>query len=109
MIEVYVMQGEKTKMKIFGLLRIRNEEQIILDTLKHMERFCNGGIFVYDDCSEDKTPEICEKFQVVKKVIRGTVWDKNRAKAEFENRAAILKEAKKFASKDDWFIYLDAD
>lgn len=100
---------QKTKTKIIGLLRVRNEEQIILDTLKHMERFCNGGIFVYDDCSEDNTAEICENFQAVKKVIRGTVWDKNRAKAEFENRAAILKEAKKFTSNDDWFVYLDAD
>ena len=96
-------------MKIFGLLRVRNEEQIILDTLTHLERFCTGGIFVYDDCSEDNTVEICDKFPSVKKVIEGKFWDKKRERAEFENRATILKEAKKAASPDDWFVYLDAD
>lgn len=100
---------KKKNIKIYGLLRVRNEEHLILDTLNHLSTFCNGGIFVYDDCSNDRTPEICEKYPNVIKVIRGKTWDKNRERAEYENRAAILNEAKKIASVEDWFVYLDAD
>ncbi len=95
--------------KIYGLLRVRNEESIISDTLKHLASFCTGGIFVYDDCSEDKTAEICKNFPSVIKVIENDKWDLNRERAEFENRAAILKEAQKIASLNDWLVYIDAD
>lgn len=101
--------NKKISFKIFGLLRVRNESEIILDTLNHMKDFCSGGIFVYDDCSADNTAELCEKHPSVNKVIRGTIWDSDRAKAEYENRAVILNEAKKWATDADWFVYLDAD
>ncbi len=100
---------KKVDSKIYGLIRVRNEEKIIQDSLDHLEQFCTGGIFVYDDCSTDNTPSICEKHPSVKKVIRGKSWDKERARAEFENRAAILHEAKKAANENDWFVYIDAD
>ena len=99
----------KIDTKIFGLLRVRNEEHIIIDTLNHMQKFCSGGIFVYDDCSTDNTPSICESHSSVLRVIRGQKWDMERARAEFENRAVVLSEAQKIASANDWFVYLDAD
>lgn len=94
---------------LFGLTRVRNESHIIKETLDHLSEFCNGGIFVYDDCSTDNTAAICEKHPNVKCVVKGYLWDSNRAKAEFENRQTILLEAKKHATKDDWFVYIDAD
>ena len=100
---------DNQEIKIYGLLRVRNEESIILDTLKHLASFCTGGIFVYDDCSEDKTAEICKNFPSVIKVIENDKWDLNRERAEYENRAAILKEAQKIASQNDWLVYIDAD
>jgi len=105
----FCISREKTKEKIYGLLRVRNEQLIIEDTLDHLDRFCTGGIFVYDDCSTDSTPTICEKYPSVRKVIRGENWDTERARAEFENRAAVLFEAKKNANENDWFVYIDAD
>ncbi|MBK7632430.1 MAG: hypothetical protein IPJ23_17350 [Ignavibacteriales bacterium] len=59
-----------------------------------MSGFCTGGIFVYDDCSTDDTVLICKSHPNVKKIIQGSFWDKDRAKAEFENRQLLLLEAK---------------
>lgn len=95
--------------KVIGLLRIRNEEFIIKDTLDHMAEFCDGGIYVYDDCSTDNTLEICSNHPNVKSVIRGSAWDLDREKAEYENRQELLLYAKKTADKNDWFVYMDAD
>lgn len=96
-------------MNIIGITKIRNEEKIIQDTLNHWSKHCNGGIYVYDDKSTDNTVEICKAHSVVKKVIEGKIWDKNRSKAEWQNRQTILKEAQKKATSDDWFVYFDAD
>lgn len=94
--------------KIYGLLRIRNEELIIQDTLNHLAEFCKG-VFVYDDCSDDNSFEICKNHPIVKSIIKGKIWDSNRERAEFQNRQAILEEAKRFADENDWFVYIDAD
>ena len=40
--------------------RVRNEADILRDTLDHMAAFCDGGIWVYDDLSEDGSAEIGE-------------------------------------------------
>jgi GT2 family glycosyltransferase/glycosyltransferase involved in cell wall biosynthesis len=95
--------------KIYGMLRVRNESHIINDTLDYMSCFCTTGIFVYDDCSEDNTAELCENHFGVKKVIKGKYWDNNRERAEYENRAILLNEVKKYARKNEWIIYQDAD
>lgn len=97
------------KLKIIGLTRIRNEAQIIQDTLDHLSSFCTGGIVVYDDASTDNTVEICKRHPAVLEVIQGGKWDSNRELAEYQNRAALLSAGKKYAAPDDWFVYLDAD
>ena len=97
-------------MRIIGLTRVRNESEIILDTLEHMGEFCDV-IYVYDDLSTDNTIELCESHPKVRKVIRGTNWDRDRARAEFQNRQTIFKYALEDykPNNDDWFIYMDAD
>lgn len=94
---------------LIGLTRIRNEAEIIQDTLTHWGRICNGGIFVYDDLSQDSTVAICKAHPSVRKIIKGRDWDSNRPRAEFENRQSVLEEALKIASEVDWFVYFDAD
>ena len=96
-------------MKIIGLTRVRNEERIIPDTLNHWAEICTGGIYVYDDKSVDKTAEICKAHPAVKGVIEGKDWDFNRERAEFMNRQEVLTLAQKDATKEDWFVYFDAD
>jgi glycosyltransferase involved in cell wall biosynthesis len=97
-------------MKVIGLTRIRNESDIIQETLDHMSTFCDE-VYVYDDCSTDNTVDICNKHDIVKHVVEGKSWDKDRENAEFENRQEVFLYAKRHADikHDDWFIYMDAD
>mgnify|MGYP001033595604 CR=1 FL=1 len=96
-------------MKIAGITRIRNEEAIIKDTLDHVASLVDE-IYVYDDCSTDKTVEICKKHPKVVKVIEGKEWKGGsfeRNKAEGDLRQKIYEEALK--GKPDWIYYFDAD
>lgn len=96
-------------MKIIGISRVRNEEHIILDVLNHVSKLVDQ-IVIYDDCSTDKTPEICEAHPSVVKVIRGTRWGttpEERNSAEGDLRTAALKEAGLY--DPDWIYCFDAD
>lgn len=95
--------------KIIGLMKVRNEEAIINDTLENWKEICTGGIYIYDDCSTDRTVGICRAHPAVKEVIEGKFWDPAREKAEYVNRQTVLTRAKQEAGPDDWFVYLDAD
>lgn len=94
---------------IRGLVKVRNEEAIIKDTLDRWAKFCTGGIYVYDDVSNDRTVEICRAHPAVKAVIVGDFWDPDREKAEWWNRQMILTRAQQDSGPDDWFVYFDAD
>lgn len=97
--------------KLAGITVVRNEELIIRDTLDHFGQFCDA-IYVYDDCSTDRTAEICKGHDKVKRVIQGEVWDPNRYRAQTMNRSRVLQECQirefdRFGS--DWIICFDAD
>jgi glycosyltransferase involved in cell wall biosynthesis len=96
-------------MLILGICKVRNEEKIIQETLDHWGSICTGGIYIYDDCSTDKTVEICEKHKAVKDIFKGNMWDADRERAEYVNRQRILMRAQQDAAPDDWFVYFDAD
>ena len=93
---------------IIGLTLVRNEQEIIQDTLDHMSGFCEM-IVVYDDCSEDMTAEICEKHPKVCAVIRGHHWSLDRTMAETHNRNKLLEYGRTLSKPWDWFVYMDAD
>lgn len=95
--------------KIRGLMKVRNEAATITDTLNNWAPFCTAGIYIYDDCSDDNTVEICRAHPAVKAVIEGEFWDPDREKAEWFNRQMALTRAKQDAGPDDWFVYMDAD
>ena len=96
-------------LKIRGLVKVRNEEEIIKDTLDNWATICTGGIYVYDDVSSDKTVEICKNHPAVVAVIEGDFWDPDREKAEWFNRQQILTRAQQDSGANDWFVYFDAD
>lgn len=95
--------------KIRGLMKVRNEEQILKDTLDNWASFCTEGIYIYDDVSTDKTVEIARAHPAVKDVMLGKFWDPDREKAEWFNRQSILLRAQQDSGPDDWFVYFDAD
>lgn len=95
-------------MNIIGITKIRNEEEIIKETLDHWGGICTGGIYICDDSSIDNTVNICKEHPAVKG-IEIVDWDSNREKAEWYNRQVALEMAMKNAGKDDWFVCFDAD
>jgi len=90
---------------IVGITRVRNEEEIISDTIEHFSQWCEK-IYVYDDCSTDRTVEILKGFNNVV-VIEGKEWDKDRFRAEYTTRQRVLEEAQK--ENPEWILYFDAD
>jgi len=95
--------------KIIGLMKMRNESEILKDTLDNWSTICTGGIYIYDDVSDDNSVEIASAHPNVKHVIVGDYWDADREKAEWFNRQVILSRAQQDAGPDDWFVYFDAD
>ncbi len=94
------------KVDILGMLRIRNEENIIRDTLDHLSQFVDK-IIVFDDASTDKTLDIVYNHPSVIDVIENKTWKKNRVEEETANRQALLNLAQKFSP--EWIFYADAD
>jgi len=96
-------------MKIFGICKVRNEQQIIKETLDHWASYCSGGIYIVDDASDDRTVEICKAHPAVKDVLITKFWDPDREKMEWVNRQRALERAQQDAEEGDWFVYFDAD
>ena len=76
---------------LVGMTRVRNESEIIKNTLDYYAGTCTGGIYVYDDFSSDDTVEICRGHPAVRTVIEGRSWDPDRERAEYQNRSAVLQ------------------
>ena len=96
-------------MNIVGICRIRNEEGVIENTLKHLEDKI-GNIYVYDDCSTDRTVEICKNAPNVVQVVENEEWESDpmqRQILEGEQRQFIYDIAKQ--ENPDWIYYFDAD
>lgn len=94
---------------IVGLAKIRDEEHIIQDTLDNWSGWCDGGIYIYDDCSTDRTVEICKAHPNVQEVLVSDLMDPNRERAEWYNRQILLNSARRFIGPEDWIFYSDAD
>lgn len=97
------------KPKVRGITKVRNEADIIKETLDRWAEICDGGIYVYDDVSSDKTREICASHPAVREVIKGEFWDPDREKAEWKNRQTALVAARHDASTEGWIACFDAD
>ncbi len=96
--------------KIIGLMKMRNEQAILKDTLDNWATVCTGGIYIVDDVSSDRSVEIARAHPAVKDVIELEYWDADREKAEWFNRQLALTRAKQDVGEEDcWFVYFDAD
>lgn len=89
-----------------GMLRVRNEELILKDTLDHISQFVDA-IVLFDDKSSDNSVSIAKNHPAVATIIQNRIWRKNRTWEETANRAVLLNISKKL--KPDWLFYADAD
>lgn len=92
------------------LLRVRDEELILKDTLSHLATFCDI-ICAYDDASSDKTREILKSHEKVLLVVQNNQWKlgvENRLLSETRHRGLLLQEARKLFSFR-WCMCCDAD
>jgi len=96
----------KKDIKILGLMRMRNEELILEDTLDSFSKTVDG-IVVFDDDSTDRSVEIARKHPSVLKVIENKIWKKNRLIEETENRKILLEYAQHY--NPEWIFYSDCD
>ncbi len=92
------------------LLRVRNEELILKDTLNHIAEFADL-ICAYDDASSDQTREILKSHEKVALIIQNDHWQsgiENRLISETRHRGLLLQEARKRLAFH-WCMCCDAD
>jgi hypothetical protein len=92
-------------MKLVAGITTKNEEWIINKTLNVLSKFCDK-IIILDDNSEDKTLDICKKFEKVeiyKRKLRKNIWERKEAEG--------LNELFKLCGKynPEYIMMLDAD
>ena len=91
---------------IAGICKARNEGHILKQTLDNWATYCDR-IHIYDDCSQDSTPDIAHEHPAVVEVVTSDYLDPDRLRAEWYNRNLILQSAMRF--KPEWVAYFDAD
>lgn len=92
------------------LLRVRNEELILEDTLNHLSGFADL-IVAYEDASTDRTREILRAHPKVTLIIENNVWLSgvdDRLQSETRHRGLLLQEARK-RWDFRWCMCCDAD
>lgn len=92
------------------LMRIRNEELVLKDTLDHISEFADY-ICVYDDCSDDKTREILKSHPKVFLIVENNFWRQgvdNRLLSETRHRGLLLALANRYLNFK-WCMCCDAD
>lgn len=97
-------------MPLLSMIRVRNEELIIADTLEHLASF-SDIIVAYNDASTDGTFEILKSHPKVGLVISNQRWLKSieeRQIAETRHRGLLLQEARR-RWNFRWCLCADAD
>jgi glycosyltransferase involved in cell wall biosynthesis len=89
------------------MIRLRNEELLLEDTLDHLAAFTDG-IVVYDDASTDQSRQIALRHPHVIEVITNRHWRKtNRIWEETANRRMLYRRT--LRHRPEWVFYSDAD
>lgn len=98
------------KHNLVVVMRIRNEELLLQNTLDHISTFADY-ICVYDDCSDDSTREILKNNHKVFLIVENNKWRQgvdNRLLSETRHRGLLLQLANKYLSFK-WCMCCDAD
>ncbi|QHG15285.1 glycosyltransferase family 2 protein [Nostoc sp. ATCC 53789] len=93
-------------MNIYGMCLVKNEDDIIIQTLKSATKWCDY-IYVYDNGSTDKTWEkVLELSQIYKQIIP---YKQENDPFSDDLRSEIFNNYRINSSEEDWWCRLDAD
>lgn len=93
-------------MKIYGLCLVKNEEDVVEETLPKALHWCDR-VFVFDTGSQDKTWELI--LDLNKKNPRIVPYKKEIRPFRDELRSEIFNQFNSLAQNGDWWCRLDAD
>ncbi len=94
-------------MNIFGICLVKNEEDILLETLEKALLWCDK-IYIYDTGSSDSTWEICRSLAEKKPDQIILYKHETRAFCD-ELRGEVFNHYRHLAKDGDWWCRLDAD
>jgi glycosyltransferase involved in cell wall biosynthesis len=98
---------EDKRRSIVAMVRVRNEELLLEDTLDHLASFADG-IVVFDDASTDSSKETALRHPAVLEVISSKHWRKSgRQWEETANRRLLYQRSLRW--RPEWVFYADAD
>jgi glycosyltransferase involved in cell wall biosynthesis len=91
-------------MRIHAVCLVRNEGDVIAQTLRHASQFCHK-IYVFDTGSTD------DSWQRVQQINNSVVVPFRQEKVSFHGglRAQVFNAVRKYCAIGDWFYILDAD
>jgi glycosyltransferase involved in cell wall biosynthesis len=104
------LRAPQRALRAVALLRVRNEDLILRDTLDELSKIVDG-VVAFDDASEDSTLDILRSHSIVKAIVINTHWEKEisaRLQAETNHRQTLL-EVSKHHFNPVWFMCCDAD
>ena len=94
-------------MKIYALLAVRDEEDIIIECLDALSTWADG-IFILDTGSVDNTWKLIDDYSECSSKI---LWREKRLVCYTDSgvRGALFNVAREFMYPGDWFVRVDAD
>ncbi|WP_052328585.1 glycosyltransferase family 2 protein, partial [Pseudomonas gingeri] len=98
------------RVPLLVLLRVRNEELVLPDTLDHLSTFADY-ICVYEDASNDGTRELLKTCEKVVLIVENDQWQSgadNRLLSETRHRGLLLEMARRHF-EFCWCMCCDAD
>ncbi|HLP23968.1 MAG TPA: glycosyltransferase [Microbacteriaceae bacterium] len=92
---------------IIAMTRVRNEGDVMTDSLDALAQFADG-IVVFDDCSTDDTVDQALAHPSVVAVVRNRRWRRRlRIWEETAHRSLLYRIARRY--RPEWVFYADAD
>lgn len=104
----YIRTTRKAQSRpIIAMIRVRNESDVLADTMNHLSTFADG-IVLFDDCSTDDTVEIAQQHPNVLAIVRNRRWQTTkRIWEETAHRNILYQTALRY--RPEWVFYSDAD